>query len=84
MAELFEDMERAKIKLLAAYQALLNRGEISEDDFEEIVELVDRIDDYDPPELQQRLDAVASRAKLREAAPTRIGDRDLTSKGPGE
>lgn len=68
MAELFEEMERVKIKLLARYQVLLENGKITEADFDDVVEILDRIDDYAPEELSERLEALARRAQERMSA----------------
>ncbi|NMB12352.1 MAG: hypothetical protein GX977_08710 [Firmicutes bacterium] len=53
--ELFEELERIKIRFVAAYDKLVEQGVISEREYEEIVEMVDDLDRYSIQELKERL-----------------------------
>ncbi|MFS8665264.1 MAG: hypothetical protein LOD84_06260, partial [Limnochordales bacterium] len=53
--ELFEDMERLKLRFLAAFEGLARRGVISEADLAEIFDLVDRLDELSEEEIRTRL-----------------------------
>ena len=53
--ELFEELERIKIRFVAAYDKLVEQGAISEREYEEIVEIIDNLDDYSIEELRERL-----------------------------
>lgn len=53
--ELFEELERIKIRFVAAYDKLVEQGVISEREYEEIVEIIDNLDDYNIEELRERL-----------------------------
>lgn len=53
--ELFEEMERVKIQFIAAYEKLLEQGKITDDEFDEIVDLIDRLDEYSAEELSAKL-----------------------------
>jgi hypothetical protein len=53
--ELFEELERIKIRFVAAYDKLVEQGVISEREYEEIVEIIDNLDDYNIGELRERL-----------------------------
>lgn len=53
--ELFEELERIKIRFVAAYDKLVEQGVISEREYEEIVEIIDNLDDYKIEELRERL-----------------------------
>ena len=52
---LFEEMERVKIRFVAAYEKLLRKGLITEEDFEDILDALDRIDELSDEELERRL-----------------------------
>lgn len=52
---LFEEMERVKIRFIAAYEKLLRKGLITEEDFEDILDALDRIDELSDEELERRL-----------------------------
>lgn len=53
--ELFEELERIKIRFVAAYDKLVEQGIISEREYEEIIEMVDDLDRYSIEELKERL-----------------------------
>ena len=44
--ELFEDAERLKLRFVAGFDRLLQRGLLSEAQFEELLEIVDRLDEF--------------------------------------
>lgn len=52
---LFEDMERLKLHFLAAFQKLTDKGVLSEQQLEEIIQIVDKLDDLSVEEIQERL-----------------------------
>ncbi|NMB46944.1 MAG: hypothetical protein GX998_11125 [Firmicutes bacterium] len=53
--ELFEELERIKIRFVAAYDKLVEQGLISEREYQEIVEIIDDLDNYSINELRERL-----------------------------
>jgi|LSQX01.3.fsa_nt_gb hypothetical protein len=53
--ELFEELERIKIRFVAAYDKLVEQGVISERDYQEILEIIDDLDSYSLDELKERL-----------------------------
>lgn len=60
---LFEEMERVKIRFVAAYEKLLRKGLITEEQFEDILDALDRIDELSDEEFERRL------ARFRDIAP---------------
>ncbi|HHV93005.1 MAG TPA: hypothetical protein GXX47_00550 [Firmicutes bacterium] len=65
--ELFEELERIKIRFVAAYDKLVEQGVISEKDYQEILEIIDDLDSYSLEELKERL------GRFRHAAPFQSG-----------
>ncbi|NLN27144.1 MAG: hypothetical protein GX161_02920 [Firmicutes bacterium] len=63
---LFEEMERVKIRFIAAYEKLLRKGLITEEDFEDILDALDRIDELSDEELERRLARFKKIAPLNE------------------
>ncbi|OUM93475.1 MAG: hypothetical protein BAA04_02015 [Firmicutes bacterium ZCTH02-B6] len=55
MLDLFEDMERLKLRFISAFEELARRGVISEDDLAEIIDLVDRLDELTEEQIKERL-----------------------------
>ena len=53
--ELFEELERIKIRFVAAYDKLVEQGVISEKDYQEILEIIDDLDSYSLEEPKERL-----------------------------
>ncbi|MBO8141093.1 MAG: hypothetical protein H0Z37_02780 [Firmicutes bacterium] len=53
--DLFEDMERLKLKFLAAFEELARRGIIGEAQLAEIIDLVDKLDELSEEEIRARL-----------------------------
>lgn len=52
---LFEDMERLKLHFLAAFQKLTDKGVLNEQQLEEIIQIVDKLDDLSVEEIQEQL-----------------------------
>lgn len=52
---LFEDLERVRLQFISTCEALLNKGELSEDNFQQILELLDAMDGYDEEQLNRKL-----------------------------
>ncbi len=44
---MFEDLERVKLRFIAVCEQLVARGQLSESEFQQILELLDKMDDYD-------------------------------------
>ncbi|GEM_PF-6074909 len=55
MVDLYQDFARAKILLISSYEELLKANIISEDQFEAILELLDKIDRTPKSEIIERL-----------------------------
>lgn len=55
MMELFEELERIKIRFVAAYDKLVDQGLLSEQEYQEIVEVIDNLDMYSVDELREKL-----------------------------
>jgi hypothetical protein len=53
--ELFEELERIKIRFVAAYDKLVEQGLISEKEYQEIVDMIDNLDMYSVDELKEKL-----------------------------
>ncbi len=51
----FEDSERVKLRFIETCERLLTSGQLQEDDFEQILEILEAIDDYTEEELYQKL-----------------------------
>ncbi len=52
---LFEDLERVKLRFIVACEALLDAEQITEDQFEQILILLDNLDEYDQEYTNRRL-----------------------------
>lgn len=52
---LFEETERVKIRFVRAYERLFQMGYITEADLEEIIDVIDRLDEYSQEELERIL-----------------------------
>lgn len=55
VADLFEETERLKIRFVRAYERLCELGKISEDDLEEVIDALDRMDELSEDELAATL-----------------------------
>ncbi|NMB24392.1 MAG: hypothetical protein GX986_02555 [Firmicutes bacterium] len=53
--ELFEELERIKIRFVAAYDKLVDQGLLSEKEYQQIVEVIDNLDMYSVDELREIL-----------------------------
>ncbi|NLK08554.1 MAG: hypothetical protein GX316_07630 [Firmicutes bacterium] len=53
--ELFEELERIKIRFVAAYDKLVAEGLLSEAAYMEIMEMIDDLDQYSIEELKEKL-----------------------------
>ena len=62
--ELFEELERIKIRFVAAYDKLVAQGLLSEAAYQEIMEVIDNLDAYSPEELKVKLGGFRSREGL--------------------
>lgn len=52
---LFEEMERVKIRFIAAYEKLVQKGLITEEQFQDILDALEHIDELSEGELEERL-----------------------------
>lgn len=50
--------DRLRLRLIRAYRLLLEAGEITEEQFNRVLELLDHLDTLSPAELQERLAAI--------------------------
>lgn len=55
MADLFEETERLKIRFLRAYERLMELGLITPEEFDEVVDAVDRMDELSQEEFAEKL-----------------------------
>lgn len=55
MADLFEETERLKIRFLRAYERLAELGLITQSEFDEVVDAIDRMDELSEEEFKQKL-----------------------------
>ena len=44
---LFEDLERVKLRFISACENMVAQGQLSESEFQQIIDLLDRMDDCD-------------------------------------
>ncbi|MFO7266215.1 MAG: hypothetical protein FWJ73_05045 [Limnochordales bacterium] len=52
---MFEEMERVKLKFLAAFEGLHRQGVISEDELAEYIDMVDKLDELTVDEIRAKL-----------------------------
>lgn len=64
---LFEECERLKIRFLAAFDGLRERGLLSEEEWDELTQLLDEMDDLTSDELAARLQGFRERVEARAA-----------------
>lgn len=55
MAGLFEETERLKLRFIKAYERLHELGKISEQDLDDVIDALDRMDELSIEELTERL-----------------------------
>ncbi|HHW10958.1 MAG TPA: hypothetical protein GXX29_13410 [Firmicutes bacterium] len=66
--ELFEESERLKLRFLAAMERMVKRGLLTEEQFAEVIDLVDRLDEYSEEEIEARLGKYISIIKTKHEA----------------
>lgn len=71
--ELFEESERVKIRFLAAFDRLLEKGLLTAAERDEVFEIIDGMDDLPAEEFTSRLRRIKDQVEARAAA--RIGRR---------
>lgn len=52
---LFEELERVKLRFIVTCEALVKSQQLSEENFTQIIEILDNLDDYAEEELEQKL-----------------------------
>jgi len=57
---MFEDLERVKLRFISACETMVSQGQLSESEFQQIIDLLDKMDDYDD---RQFLDELAEISK---------------------
>lgn len=62
---LFEECERVKIRLLAAFDRLYEKGFLSREERDEVAELLDGMDELPPQQFEARLKALRDRVAER-------------------
>ncbi|NLM39613.1 MAG: hypothetical protein GX205_06110 [Firmicutes bacterium] len=60
MMGMFEDLERVKLRFISACETMVSQGQLSESEFQQIIDLLDKMDDYDD---RQFLDELAEISK---------------------
>lgn len=55
MGSLYEETERLKIRFAAAYDKLHQQGRITDEELDDILDAIDRIDELSDEELERRL-----------------------------
>lgn len=55
MSQLYEEAERLKIRFAAAYSKLHQQGLITDEELDDILDAIDRIDELSIEELERRL-----------------------------
>jgi uncharacterized protein YccT (UPF0319 family) len=53
--ELFEESERLKLRFLATMERMVKRGYLAEEQFAEVIDLIDRLDEYSEEEISAHL-----------------------------
>lgn len=56
--DLFEETERLKLRLIAAYEKLHKQGRLTEAELESVLDLIDRLEDLPEEEVQRRLESL--------------------------
>ncbi|MGI6610280.1 MAG: hypothetical protein ACOX4G_07175 [Limnochordia bacterium] len=56
--ELFEDAERLKLRFVSGFDRLHRRGLLSESEFEELLEVIDRLNEFSEEELAEKLESL--------------------------
>lgn len=55
MADLYEETERVKLRFIRAYERLHELGLISDEELEEVIDALDRIDELSDEEFEAKL-----------------------------
>lgn len=61
--ELFADAERLKLRFVSGFNDLLNKGYITEAQFEEIVDVIDRLHELSEDELTKTMQQLIEQVK---------------------
>lgn len=59
--ELFEETERLKLRLIAAYERLHRQGKLTDEEWEMVLDLIDRLEELSEEEVQRRLERLGQR-----------------------
>ncbi|HHX01292.1 MAG TPA: hypothetical protein GX739_01335 [Firmicutes bacterium] len=57
---LFEELERMRLKFIAVCEQLLSKGFITEEQFDQILVLLDNLDEYDQQYINQKLNELTN------------------------
>ena len=52
---LFEDLERVKLRFISSCETMVKQGKLTEEEFQEILQLLDQLDDYSDDEFMIEL-----------------------------
>jgi len=52
---LYGEMERVKIRFIAAYEKLAKKGLITDEQLDDVIDAIDRMDELSEDELKQRI-----------------------------
>lgn len=56
---LFEEIERTKMRFLDTCQALVDQGQLSQAEYDDIFDLLDRLEDYNNEEFEAELSKIS-------------------------
>ena len=56
---LFEDLERVKLRFISVCEDMVGRGQLSESEFQQVLELLDKMDDYDDRQFLEELGEIS-------------------------
>lgn len=56
---MFEDMERVKLRFISACENMVSQGQLTESEFQRIIELLDKMDDYSDREFLEELGQIS-------------------------
>jgi len=56
---MFEDLERVKLRFISVCEGMVAKGQLTESEFQQILELLDRMDEYDDRQFLEELSAVS-------------------------
>jgi hypothetical protein len=52
---LFEDLERVKLRFISACETMVDQGKLTEEEFQDILQLLDELDEYSDDEFMAEL-----------------------------